>query len=154
MIITMNSVKQVLLHCVSCCVFGFPVCAGAKLMGVIEPCGLGVPIRHKDVKSLEDLRDDCLRSNRGLLDTLREGALSNELMAQAVADAKKSPMSTLVKASSYSEYGLGKMRLHPKFGIEQGERPDGTLNIRSVDHFSGVAGQCLRKKRRKAASVN
>ena len=63
-------------------------------------------------------------------------------------------MSPTVKASSYSDYGLGQMRLHPRFGIEQGKRPDGTLKIRSVDHFSWVAGQRRCKKRRKAASVN
>ena len=161
-IITMDSVRrffrrffrQVLLRCVSFCVFGILVCAGTRLMGVIEPCGLGELISHKGVKSLEDLRDDCLSSNRALLDTLRESEFSSELMAQAVADAKKGRMSTPVKASSFSECGLGKMRLHPRFGIEQGRRPDGTMKIRSVDHFSWVAGQRRCKKRRKAASVN
>ena len=33
-------------------------------------------------------------------------------------------------------------------------RPDGTMKIRAVDHFSWVAGQRRCKKRRKAASVN
>ena len=56
-------------------------------MDVIEPCGLGEPISHTDVKSLEAFRYDCLSSNRALLHTIRENEFSSELMAQAVADA-------------------------------------------------------------------
>ena len=69
-------------------------------MGVIEPCGLGEPVSYKDVKSIEDLKHDCLDSNRAFLSSLQESDFSGELMAQAVADAKKGRMSIPVKASS------------------------------------------------------
>ena len=71
------------------------------------------------------------------------------------------------------ECDLHNVRLHPRFGIEQGKRccaqcrytllafacdfvvrPDGTVKVRSVDHYSWHAGHRRSKRRRKEASVN
>ena len=66
-------------------------------MGVVEQCGLGELIKHKGEKSLDELKDDCLSSNKVLIGSLQESEFSNDLMAQAMADAKLGRMSTPVK---------------------------------------------------------
>ena len=53
-----------------------------------------------------------------------------------------------------SECDLHTVRLHPRFGVEQGKRPDGTVKVRSVDNYSWHAGHRRCKRRRKEASVN
>ena len=66
-------------------------------MGVVEPCGLGELIKHKGEKSSEELKDECLNSNKALIGSLQESEFANDLMAQAMADAKLGRMSTPVK---------------------------------------------------------
>ena len=72
-------------------------------MGVVEPCGLGDPIAHQSVVTLDDLKDECLSSNRALIGMLQESEFSSELMAQAVADAKLGRMSLPVKGEFICE---------------------------------------------------
>lgn len=45
----------------------------------------------------------------------------------------------------------------PRFGIDQGEKPDGTKKVRAVDHFSWSRGQKNKKRKKseiKSDSVN
>jgi hypothetical protein len=56
-------------------------------MGVVEPCGLGDAVSHGAVASSDLLREDCLSSNKALLETLRPDVFENDLMQQAKADA-------------------------------------------------------------------
>ena len=65
-------------------------------------------------------------------------------------DAEKGRMSV---PQSIDDIDLGAHRLHPRFGVEQGTKDDGSLKIRAVDNlsWSGVSG---RKRRKLGASVN
>ena len=56
--------------------------------------------------------------------------------------------------ASVSDCDLENVRLHPRFGIEQGVKADGSVKVRPVDHYSWHAGHRRSKRRRKAASVN
>ena len=47
------------------------LCVGTRLMGVVEPCGLGEFIPHEGVASAESLRAECSESNAALLNSLR-----------------------------------------------------------------------------------
>ena len=66
-------------------------------MGVVEPCGLGDSIEHPDAKSVDALKEDCLASNRTLIKALQESEFANQLMDQAVADARLGRMTMPVK---------------------------------------------------------
>ena len=66
-------------------------------MGVVEPCGLGEPISHKGEKCSDELKQEGLNSNRALIGSLQESEFATDLMAQAMADAKLSRMSSPVK---------------------------------------------------------
>ena len=78
-----------------------------------------------------------------------------ELHALALGDALLHRMSTPVRAS---ELDLNTVKLVPRFGVEQGLRPDGSVKIRAVDHFSWShrgAGPARRTRREvKVSSVN
>ena len=71
----------------------FLIFAGARLMGVAPPCGLGDSIAHKGVAPPEELKKDCFRNNVALIEQLGEDDFGKELMAQTVADAKLGRMS-------------------------------------------------------------
>ena len=144
---------------------------GARLMGVVEPRGLGEFIPHEGVASADSLRADCLESNAALLDSLRPDEFGAELMSQTLADAELGRMTKPVPGVNVwhdrlhvfvvflhdalvKDCGLRNVRLHPSFGIEQGTRPDGSVKVRPVDHYSWHAGHRRSKRRRKTASVN
>ena len=55
---------------------------GARLMGVVEPCGLVGSIPHEGVASTASLRADRSESNTALLDSLRAYEFGAELMNQ------------------------------------------------------------------------
>ena len=61
---------------------------------------------------------------------------------------------SLSVARSVTDCDLENVRLHPRFGIEQGIKADGSVKVRPVDHYSWHAGHHHSKRRRKAASVN
>ena len=38
---------------------------------------------------------------------------------------------------------MDKVRLVPRFGVEQGVKPDGSVKIRAIDHFSWSASDAV-----------
>jgi hypothetical protein len=124
---------------------------GARLMGLVEECGLGERIAHSTTVDPDELRDGCAQSNCALLQQLQGGEFEHELMAQTQADAELGRMTRPVPVE---QCDLEVVRLHPRFAVEQGVRPDGTTKIRPVDNFSWHAEHRRSKKRRKEASVN
>jgi hypothetical protein len=115
----------------------WPLQTGARLLGVVEPCGLGETIPHEGVASADELWEDCFHSNEVLLAQLRPDEFETELMKQTKADAALGRMTVPVLGiavsvslcvpaalvcAAVSECDLHNVRLHPRFGIEQGKR--------------------------------
>ena len=96
----------------------------------------------------------CKASNEELFSQLRSDVNEEQLHQIACDDAAMHRMSFPVRA----EPGItGKVLCCPRFGVEQGVRPDGTLKLRAVDHFSWSHANGLRKRKRrdvKWASIN
>ena len=112
-------------------------------MGVVEQCGLGAPIDRKSQIDVDAMRADCSRSNASLLEQLRSDEYEDELMNQTLDDAKLGRMTSprpgghshAQGCSSVHVYcalcsrhvpvnccALDSVRLHPRFGIQQGTR--------------------------------
>ena len=70
---------------------------------------------------------ECEASNQKLLAGLREDKFSKELFEQTCADAKLGRMTPPMKVSKCNLHGV---RLSPRFGVEQGIRPDGSIKVR------------------------
>lgn len=61
--------------------------SGARLMGLVEECGLGKPIAHSEMVDMDALRAECRSSNLALLQQLKSVKDEEELVAQTVVDA-------------------------------------------------------------------
>ena len=88
----------------------------------------------------------CQASNAELFAQLRSDVNEEQLHQIAHDDAAKHRMSVPKKADADI---MGKVLCCPRFGVEQGVRPDGTKKLRAVDHFSWSqsGGQKKRKRR-------
>jgi hypothetical protein len=53
--------------------------SGAPLYGLLDEGGIGDPVVYDLPDSVDQLRDDCLRSNLSLLPSLKEGPHASEL---------------------------------------------------------------------------
>ena len=100
-------------------------------------------------------RNENSEHNQKLLAGLSEGPHSAMLLKLTRDDAALGRMS---EPRPVTEADVSELRLHPRFGVEQGTRPDGTrpdgsMKLRAVDNFSWSALQG-RKKRKLSASVN
>jgi hypothetical protein len=96
----------------------------------------------------------CQASNSELLAQLRPDVNEEQLHQIAHDDAARHRLSVPRKADASI---MGKVLCCPRFGVEQGVRPDGTKKLRAVDHFSWSysAGQKKRKRREiKWSSIN
>ena len=115
----------------------------------------------QDCPDIAELRDDCLRSNMALLQSLNKkadgAALTEELYGLACKDAALGRMSWPLPASTLDLEGV---RLNPRFAVVQGEKEDGTPKVRAIDHLSwsapqdGVPMRERTRKRQKLGSVN
>jgi len=90
--------RSVFFWRIQCSAFVFEV--GARLMGVVEPCGLGEPVPHEGVASSSELWEDCFESNTALLEHLRSDKFESELMSQAEAYAKLGRMTKPIPGRS------------------------------------------------------
>ncbi len=99
--------------------------------------------------------DKCEESNRALLKNLRPDPNECELHALTMADADLGRMTVPVEADKVD---LSKVRLVPRFAVEQGVKPNGEVKIRAVDNFSWSAAPAGQKRRLKGdvkvASIN
>ena len=128
-----------------------------ELMGPLQVSGREVQKKAPvGCANPADLLSDCGRSNKALLDKLKADDYEDELHRLTVEDAKLGRMSWPVPAE---ECDLNSIRLCPRFGVEQGLRPDGSTKVRAVDNQSWSAQPenekgHFGKKRKKELSVN
>ena len=107
-------------------------------------------------------RSKCWHSNVELLESLREDGNSHALHKLAKQDHELGRMSLPVPVEqvdlcnarlllfAFVYCGLRLLlfcRLVPRFGVEQGLKPDGSVKIRAVDHMSWSASQGQKRKR-------
>jgi len=142
---------------------------GGHLFGNLELAGIGCESLNPCVESLAfsrcagfglpslfsvtcacRYRADNAEHNHKLLEGLKEGPHSAELLKLTREDAAKGRMSEPRPAA---DVDLGALRLHPRFGVEQGVKADGTLKLRAVDNLSW-SGKQGKKRRRLEGSVN
>ena len=112
---------------------------GARLLGVVEPCGLEEAVPHEVVACSDALRDEFFNNNQALPETLRPHVFENGLMKQTEADAMPGRMTEPIPGAAcwskdwcaccdcqcchpVGESDLHKMRLHLRFDIEQGRQ--------------------------------
>ena len=90
-------------------------------------CRTGKPKEVTQVKTIDKSVVTCEESNKKLLSKLKECKHSKELYVQTCADAELGRMTTPKRVDKCDLTGV---RLCPRFGVEQGSRPDGSLKIR------------------------
>ena len=125
------------------------VCSGAPLMGLLDVAGIGEAVEIRGPLPVDELKGDCLKHNCALLQMLTEDPLGAELTKLTDADDKCGRMTKL-----HCGDDLSQIRLHRRFGVEQGVCADGSMKVRSVDHFSWSAVKARSRKKRKLESVN
>jgi len=126
--------------------------SGASLFGVLpggETVWLGY-VNAADTSAAAEFKSspsECWHSNAELLQSLREDDNSHALHELAMEDFRLGRMSEPVHASSID---WSSVRLVPRFGVEQGLKPDGSAKIRAVDHMSWSASHGQKRKRTRA----
>jgi len=93
----------------------------------------GEPKPESAEDALEQVRGSCSESNRQLLASMKEAQFANELMELTCKDARLGRMSRPVPVE---ECDLSGTLLTPRFGVEQGLKPDGSVKVRAVDNLS------------------
>ena len=114
---------------------GAPGCSSENGDGLLGPQG---------VPTLAPSREECLRSNDMLLQSLREDEHSKALHHLALDDCALGRMSVPVPVEAAD---LAEVRLVPRFGVVHGVKPDGQAKLRAVDHMSWSAPTGPKKKR-------
>ena len=128
------------------------------MVGELQCSGIGTPLEGDVCKSAETLWSTRKQSNAALMKELREDTHSVELLRMTKEDASLGRMSTPLPVHDISEVDC---LLSPRFAVEQA-KPDGSMTLRAVDHFSWAArweadgGAAARpsKKELKEMSVN
>ena len=110
--------------------------SGADLTGVIKRSGIGEPTGEQKVRSAAALRDGCLESNRSLGKSLKSGEHDAWLLETARAEALLGRMS---KPKVFDLNTCDSLLLQPRFAVEQ-SKPDGSVKLRSIHHFSWAPG--------------
>ena len=135
--------------CISC---NIACLSGASLFGVL-PGGETVWLGYANAADTSDAADfkcspsECWHSNAELLKSLREDDNSHALHELAMDDFRLGRMSEPVHANSID---WSSVRLVPRFGVEQGLKPDGSAKIRAVDHMSWSASHGQKRKRKRS----
>ena len=99
----------------------------------------------------------CYESNEMLIGSLRVDEHEAALHELALNDYKSGRMS---KPQEVNWNDMAKVKLVPRFAVEQGVKPDGSVKIRAVDHFSwsspdtATAGKERTRKEVKAHSLD
>ena len=135
-------------HCDAAVVLLFKL--GAKLFGSLPLSGVGEELAQELPVEPDTLLGQCGEHNAKLLKSIRSDALEKQILQCTLEDASKGRMSDPVPFGSIDTESV---RVHPRFGVEQGVKPDGSVKVRPVDHFSWSATTQSRNKR-KRDSVN
>ena len=125
---------------------------GAPLYGHLDRCGNGAAKHRTDIGVVSELRESCEESNLQLIKKLRNDPWEHELHRLALEDAELGRMTTPVPLSVEH---VSEIKLHQRFGVEQGVKPNGEVKIRAVDNMSwGCAPEGQRPQKRPRQSVN
>ena len=101
-------------------------------MGELERSGIGRPVDVDPVNSIDELEASCHARNKSLVRQLKDQCHADELMAVTWQDAA---LGRMTEPQRVEECDLSQVLLHPRFDVEQ-LKPDGSLKVRAVDHFS------------------
>ena len=94
--------------------------------------GIGAALEEVPSCDVEGIRSKCAARNECLLAAMREDEHSTELLERTLCDARLGRLSHPQPADLMC---LDQVLLHPRFSVSQ-SRPDGSVKIRPVDHFS------------------
>ena len=115
------------------------VVVGAAVLGDLDCSGIGTPMHMEGewigLCGIEALRAQNYDSNVKVTRNLREGDYGKALHEATVKDAHLGRMS---EPRPLGEQVPTDVRLQPRFGVPQC-RPDGSVKLRAVDHFSWAA---------------
>ena len=100
---------------------------GSPLVGSIQASGRGTPIEPTSLGDLWSLWDSREKDNLELIDSLKDDVLEQELHDLALLDAKLKRMSQPMPVCTGD---IQNVKLHPRFGVCQGVKADGTVKVR------------------------
>ena len=103
---------------------------GAPLMGKLPMSGNGEPVSKPTHKSTEEMRSNAGRENVSLLGRLKEDKFSEEILKQTRADEVLGRMTAICRPH---DVDLNSICISPRFGVDQGQKADGSRKIRCVD---------------------
>ena len=109
---------------------------GADLYGRMPVSSIGALKSEDDCVmsgSIDELWHNRVDSNRKLLRSLKLDKFHNELHQLALDDAAHG---RITYPREVTEQDIHDYRLCPRFGVEQGLKPDGSCKVRAVDHLS------------------
>ena len=125
---------------------------GAPLYGRLQSCGIGSNKVLGDIGDVAELQENCAESNEQLIKQLKNDRFENQLHALTLEDASLGRMSYPMP---FSKEHMGTVRLHQRFGVEQGLKPNGDTKVRAVDNMSWSSDVGRRPPRKRAKqSIN
>jgi len=101
--------------------------SGSPLVGSIQASGRGTPIEPTSLGDLWSLWDNREKDNLELIDSLKDDDLEHELHNLALLDASLKRMSPPRPVCSDD---IANVKLHPRFGVCQGVKADGSVKVR------------------------
>ena len=111
------------------------------MVGVVDQGGTRLELDADRVRPWEELRVDCARHNRALVEHLREDPHGDELWRLTQEDAAKGRMTRPVLVEAFATEHV---RLHPRFGVEQA-KADGELSSAQLITCPGLLAQAARR---------
>lgn len=127
---------------------------GAPLFGPLPAGGLGEPKKDTEIGDLEALWQNRAASNKQLLSKLKEDPFAAELHRLTTEDAR---LGRMTWPKPVEDCDISRLRLSPRFGVDQGLRDDGSQKIRAVDNFSwsvNQEGSFQTKSQKRKSSIN
>ena len=111
------------------------------MYGQLPICGNGELKEYMQIGSEASLKQDSSKTNQTLLASMGDDEFETELHRLKMEDARLGRITTPVPVS---ECYLSETKLHPRFGVAQGLKPNGEQKVRAVDNMSW--GLCKTKR--------
>ena len=108
---------------------------GSPLFGPISSSGRGVPVVPGVAGDPCSLWEDREKDNLELIDSLKDDVLEVELHNLALKDASLKRMSPPMPICMSD---IKNMKLHPRFGVSQGVKADGSVKVRVACCYANV----------------
>jgi len=114
---------------------------GAPLFGTLPVSGVGEPLPRRSEPDPVLPAGGSAEHNAALLDSLELDVFADELLRCSIEDAAHSRMSPPVSADRVD---LNSIRLHPRFGVEQGVRQVRMVDVLVISLVDGCICQAGR----------